>query len=101
MVQIIWLQYFVFTIVASLYPFIESSLPVIFLSPFPISFFFKDLPFLGIFLPQIEVISVNCGNSRKSYLSGMPGTVCDYLASGRCWISMAGEKMSSELPGEG
>ena len=43
MVQIIWLQFSVFTVVASMYPFIESSLPVIFLSPFPIFFFFLRL----------------------------------------------------------
>ena len=41
MVQIIWLQFSVFTVVASVYPFIESSLPVVFLSPFPIFFFLR------------------------------------------------------------
>lgn len=100
MVQITRLQFSVLTVVASMYPLL-SHLRLLFSFHLSLFFFFLNLPFLGIFRPQIEVISVNCGNSRKSYLSGMPGTVCDGLASGRCSISMIGEKMPSELPGEG
>lgn len=106
----VWRPSCVFPLVASVNPFPESSFECYFSFTFPrslsLSLFFKDPALLRAFIPQMEVVHVNCGN-QEGFISwewqGLPMmTWCLWKMLESVWWGGGEDAQApSELPGEG